>query len=50
MIDINLHNFNSFLLLTVFIKLCTVYIIGVLHSLVGSIEFLSSVKRGHLKI
>ena len=50
MIDINLHNFNSFLLLTVFIKFCTVYIFGFLHSLVGSIEFLSSVKRGHLKI
>jgi len=47
MIDINLHNFNSFLLLTVFIKFCTVYIFGFLHSLVGSIEFLSSVKRGH---
>ena len=49
-IDINLHTFNSFRLLKVFIKFCTVYIFGFLQSLVGSIEFLSSVKRGHLKI
>ena len=42
---INLHNCNSFRLLTVFIKFCTVYIFGVLQSIVGSIEFLSSVKK-----
>ena len=49
MIDINLPNFNSFRLLTVFIKCCTVYIFGFLHSREGSIEFLSSVEKGHLK-
>ena len=34
MIDINVHTFNSFLLLTVFIKFRTVYIFGFLQSLV----------------
>ena len=41
------------LLFTIFIKLCTVYIFWVLQSLVGivgsRIEFLSSMKKGHLK-
>jgi len=32
MIDINFHNFNSFLLLTVFMKFCTVYIFGFINS------------------
>ena len=38
LIDLNLDTFNSFLLFTVFIKFCTVYIFGFLHSLVGSIH------------